>query len=164
MSRHLFAAVVFVVCGCFARTAAAQERPLLFSPLMSPAIEVASTTTPPSVAPDAQLQFVAPQAFDAHRSLLNSLYASTAITQALDVHSTLAAFKRGGVEGNPIMGGVASNHAALFATKAAVAVGTILAARQIAKHNKVAAIAALVGINSAYAMIISHNYSVAHGK
>jgi hypothetical protein len=162
MSRRLLAAVAFVACGLWAQPAVAQDRPLALSPVMSPAAGVANTATAPSVPDAAPLQLPA-RPFDGTRrsSLLTSLYASTAITQALDVHSTLSAMKRGGVEGNPMMSGVASHPGALIATKAAVAFGTIFAARQIARHNKVAAIAALVGINSAYAMIISHNYGVA---
>jgi hypothetical protein len=42
-----------------------------------------------------------------------------------------------------------------------VATSTVLAARHMAKRNKVAAIATLIAVNSAYAMIVQHNYRVA---
>lgn len=94
-------------------------------------------------------------------NLLKSLYASTAVMQGLDVHSTLKAFSAGAVEGNPIMSGVTKNRAAFMATKAAVAAVTILATRKIAKKNKVAAVITLIAVNSAYAMIVNHNYKLA---
>ena len=94
-------------------------------------------------------------------NLLKSLYASTAVMQGLDVHSTLKAFSTGAVEGNPIMSGVTKNRAAFIATKAAVAAVTILATRKIAKKNKVAAVITLIAVNSAYAMIVNHNYKLA---
>ena len=92
---------------------------------------------------------------------LKSLYASTAIMQGLDVHSTMAVLKHGGGEANPLMGGLVKNKAAFIGVKAGVAAGTILAARQIAKCNKVAAIVTLVAINSAYVFVVQHNYRVA---
>ena len=90
--------------------------------------------------------------------LMNSLYASTAIMQGLDMHSTLKAFSAGAVEGNPLMAGVTKNRAAFVATKAAVAAATIFASKKLAKKNKVAAVITLVAVNSAYAMIVSNNY------
>jgi Domain of unknown function (DUF5658) len=94
-------------------------------------------------------------------SVMTSLYATTAVMQMLDVHSTLTAFRAGAVEANPMMQGVTKNSALFLTMKAGVAASTILAARQMAKRNKVAAIATLVAINSAYAMVVSHNYRVA---
>jgi uncharacterized protein DUF5658 len=93
--------------------------------------------------------------------VLPSLYASTAILQALDVHSTLTGLNRGAMEANPLLSGIGSHRGAFVAAKAGVAAGTILAARAMAKHNKMAAIATLVGINAAYAAVVSHNYKVA---
>lgn len=97
-------------------------------------------------------------------ALLTSLYASTAMMQALDVHSTLKAFNAGAVEGNPLMSGIASHRGAFIAMKTAVAASTILAVRQIAKRSKVAAVVTSVAINSAYAMVVRHNYNVARGR
>ena len=97
-------------------------------------------------------------------SLLNSLYASTAVMQGLDVHSTLQAFRAGAKEGNPLMSGITSHRGAFIAAKAAVAVSTILASRHMAKRNKVAAVVTMVAVNSAYAMVIRHNYRLARGR
>jgi hypothetical protein len=83
--------------------------------------------------------------------------------QALDVHSTLSAFRAGAVEGNPLMAGVTRNRAAFMAVKAGVAVSTVLAARQLARRNKVAAVVTLVAINSAYAFVVNHNYKISRG-
>ncbi len=93
--------------------------------------------------------------------LLSSLLVSTVVMQALDVHSTYRALGQGAVEANPLMAGLAGNKAAFMATKTAVATATVLAARQMGKRNKVAAIATLVAINSAYAAVVDHNYRVA---
>jgi hypothetical protein len=95
--------------------------------------------------------------------LMTSLYASTVMMQALDVHSTLSALRSGATEANPLMDGVTGNHAMFVAVKAGVAASTILAARQISKRNKAAAVVTLVAINSAYALVVSHNYRVARG-
>lgn len=95
--------------------------------------------------------------------MLGSLYASTAIMQALDVHSTILALDRGAVEANPLMSGITKNKAVFIATKAAVATSMVFAARSMAKRNKVAAVITLVALNSAYAMVVQHNYKVARG-
>lgn len=92
---------------------------------------------------------------------MTSLYASTAIMQALDVHSTMRALDHGALEANPLMTGVTGNKAAFVALKAGVAMSTVMMARHMSKRNKVAAIVTLVAINSAYAMVVSHNYRVA---
>lgn len=104
---------------------------------------------------------VAPSRRSGPSPLMTSLYATTAVMQALDVHSTLAALDAGGVEANPIMAGLTRNRAAFIATKAAVAAGAIFAAREVAKHNKVAAALTLIAINSTYAWVAHHNYQVA---
>ncbi len=97
------------------------------------------------------------------QSLLTSLYATTALMQALDVHSTYRALQAGAVEGNPAMGGLTKHPGAFVATKAAVAAVSIWAASRMAKKNKVAAVITLVAVNSAYAMVVSNNYRLARG-
>jgi hypothetical protein len=98
---------------------------------------------------------------DGASALMASLYASTAIMQALDAHSTLIAIERGGVEANPLMASITQNKFAFIGVKAAVAAGTIYATREIAKKNKVAAAITLVAINSVYAWVAHNNYKVA---
>jgi hypothetical protein len=102
--------------------------------------------------------------FGGGKKLLTSLYASTAVMQALDIHSTLRAFSAGAVEGNPLMSGVTRNRAAFVATKAAVTAVTVFAVNKIAKKNKVAAVITLIAVNSAYAMVVQHNYRLARNR
>ncbi|MEO7191896.1 MAG: DUF5658 family protein [Vicinamibacterales bacterium] len=102
---------------------------------------------------------VAPAMPVRHSRALWSLYAATVVTQALDVHSTRNVLNSGGREANPALRGIAGNTPAFIAMKAAVASGTILATRQIARTHKTAAILALVGINSGYAILLAHNYA-----
>jgi hypothetical protein len=94
-------------------------------------------------------------------AIMASLYVSTAVVQALDTHSTIVGLERGAYEANPLMSGLTKNKAAFIGVKAAVAVGTILAARSMAKRNKVAAVVTLVALNSVYAYVAQHNYRVA---
>ena len=94
-------------------------------------------------------------------TVLTSLYASTAVMQALDVHSTLAAFRAGAREVNPLMQGVTKNRALFVAVKAGVAVSTMVAAKQLSRRNKAAAIATLIAVNTATAVVVRHNYKVA---
>lgn len=162
MSRRLVVALSFVVAGLVGvPPAAAQERVQLD---LSTAL-AANTAMPPVVLTAEQL----PVAFETEfrrpgpSPLMTSLYASTAVMQALDVHSTLRALDRGAVEANPLMTGAARNKATFIALKAGVAFSTVMAARNMSKRNKVAAVLTLVAINSAYAMIVNHNYKVARG-
>ena len=140
MHRRLFVGVMVVALGCVPALARAQE-----SAVVSPSV------VRPAVAP-------------AKNTLLNSLYVSTAVMQALDVHSTFSAFNRGAVEANPMVTPIASSPAALLAAKSAVAATTIYAAHRLSKRNKAAAIGMLVAVNSAYAFVVAHNYHVASGR
>jgi hypothetical protein len=97
----------------------------------------------------------------ASKTLMASLYATTATMQMLDVDSTLKSLNRGAVETNPLMSGLVNNRAAFIATKAGIAAATIYATSKIAKNSKLRAALTLVAINSAYAMIVKHNYSIA---
>lgn len=89
-----------------------------------------------------------------------SLYASFAALQALDAHSTLRALNHGGVEANPFMRGVAGHPAALLSVKAATAAATIVMTEKLRKRSRVGAIAVMVGVTSAYAAVVAHNYSI----
>jgi len=97
-----------------------------------------------------------------HSSLLMmSLYATTALTQILDVHSTLKAIHSGGVELNPALAGLTSHPVAFTATKAGAAAGLIYAGHRLSKRNKIQAAIMLIAINSAYAVVAAHNYQIA---
>jgi hypothetical protein len=93
--------------------------------------------------------------------LMSSLYATTVITQSLDVHSTMKALNAGAVEGNPMMSYLTSHPVAFGAVKAATAAGLIYAGRSLAKRNKKHAVIALVAVNAAYVFVAAHNYRVA---
>lgn len=59
---------------------------------------------------------------------------------------------------------VTSHPVAFVAMRSAVTATSLVAAHGIAGHNKMAAIALLAGINSAYAFVVAHNYRVASGR
>lgn len=165
MSRRLLVALAVVVSGAVtASPSFAQER--LHLDLST---SLSNTIVPPVVLAGVKQM---PMTFDtsdyrrprpSRSPLMMSLYASTAVMQALDVHSTLTALDRGAVEANPLMSPVTRNKAAFIALKAGVAVSSIMAARNMSKRNKVAAALTLVAVNSAYAMVVNHNYRVARG-
>jgi hypothetical protein len=166
MSRHLFvvAAIVGSLSSFAATEARAQDR--LLSLPDTKLLFMPSDTTVPAVAPKPDDAPVAAAAstnvFEkSHTTRLLPLYASTALLQALDVHSTLQVLGHGGGEGNPLMQGMVSNKPVFIAAKAAIAASTIYAATRIAKRSKIGAIITLVGLNSAYALVVSHNYKLA---
>lgn len=164
MSRNPFVVLAIAaswLCTGIAAEARAQEtmRPELFAAaLQLPGTNLSVTTL---TVPPVQVEFrplIEPQP----SNLLRSLYVTTATMQALDVHSTFAALNRGGSEVNPMMDGLTKHRVAFGAVKAGVAASSIYAAHRLAKHNRVAAIALLIAINSAYAVVVSHNYKVAN--
>lgn len=162
--RFVLAAMVALAPG-FVAQASAQERVEIPSVDFTASLLNNSTVQAARMADFEQFPLpVQPLGRRNPSALLNSLYVSTAVMQALDMHSTLQAFKAGAVEGNPLMAGIAKNPGTFMAAKAAVAASTILAARQIAKKSRVGAVVTMVAINSAYAMIVSHNYSLARGR
>jgi hypothetical protein len=93
--------------------------------------------------------------------VLLPLYVSFAALQVLDIRSTQQALQGGGVEGNPLMGGVVGSPVAMTALKIGAAAGIVLLSEKVRKHNPVAAVVMMVGMNSAYAMVVSHNYAIA---
>ena len=94
---------------------------------------------------------------------LPPLYGSFAALQILDVHSTLRALGNGGREANPIMRGAAGSPAAMLAIKMGATATTIYATERLWKKNRVAAIVLMATLNSAYSVIVAHNYSVGGG-
>jgi hypothetical protein len=87
------------------------------------------------------------------------LYASFAVLQALDVHSTLSALQRGvGREANPGMAGLASSSAAFAAVKAGAAVGIIYLTEHVRTRSRVGSIVLMAALNSAYAVVVVNNY------
>jgi Domain of unknown function (DUF5658) len=93
--------------------------------------------------------------------LMLPFYLATATLQALDVHSSFSALDAGAFEANPLLPGLVANRPAFVAVKVAMTVGIVYGASRLARHHRVLAIVALVGINSVYAALVSHNYHVA---
>ena len=161
MSRLAFAAVFAASLAWLPRHAAAQE-PIVVQRDAAAMVAAFAQTAALDVR-QLDLQFPAAPPSPRSSRVLASLLVSTVVMQALDVHSTFQVLDRGGLEANPVMAPLAGNRGAFIATKAAVATATVLAARHLGKRNKVAAIATLVAVNSAYAFVIDHNYRVARG-
>ena len=92
------------------------------------------------------------------------LYGSLIGLQALDFDSTRRAVASGaGREANPLMRSVVGQPAALLAVKAGATGVIIFASERLRKtHHPAAAVMLMIGINSAYAMIVAHNYAVAN--
>ena len=92
--------------------------------------------------------------------LLTTLYGAFVGLQALDVDSTMRAVRSGaGQEANPALRRIGSP--TLFAMKAGTTASIILACERLRKeHHPLAAVALMIGANSAYAMITAHNYAV----
>jgi hypothetical protein len=86
------------------------------------------------------------------------LYASFAVLQALDAHSTWRAIDRGAVESNPLLRGIAANEVGLIALKAAGTAGVIFATERLWTRNRVAALALMIATNSAMTWVVQHNY------
>ena len=93
--------------------------------------------------------------------LLVALQATTVVTQALDVHSTIKAMDQGAVEANPLMAGIVKNKAAFIGVKAGLGAGFIYATHRMAKRNKVGATVTAAAVNSVYLVVAHHNYKVA---
>jgi hypothetical protein len=129
------------------------------------AVPVAPVTPVATVAPAAlnaaPIEFRQPRTSSLLSHGLMGMYASTAVLQMLDVRSTYAVIGRGGYEGNPLLSGIVQNKVAFVAVKAGIAAATIMAARQMAHKNKVAALVTMVAINSVYASVVSHNFKLA---
>ena len=95
---------------------------------------------------------------------ISSLYVSFAALQALDVDSTMRALRTGGREANPIVGSVVESPGTFVAMKVVATAGIVLATERLRKHNPKAALLLMIGLNSAYASVAAHNYSVAAAR
>lgn len=87
-----------------------------------------------------------------------SLYSGFITTQALDVHSTLRAIDAGSREANAAMRWVTGSPARFIVVKAATTVGTTLILERLRRTHPKPALFLLVGLNSASAVIVAHNY------
>lgn len=162
MSRSVAAVLFTAVVALLPTPAVAQEPIVVERDAAAVAAAFSRTTAALDIRQVGLESPVSPAGVRSSR-LLASLLVSTVVVQALDVHSTFRALDRGAVEANPVMAPLTGNKGAFIATKAAVAAATVLAAQRIGRRNKVAAIATLVAVNTAYAFVIDHNYRVARG-
>ncbi len=175
MSRCI--AAVLLVAGLGVAPVCAQE-------LQSPLLRPLSFATP-SAAPDAGAPADQPSPAKAPQNILpatgiapapplseprlreprkltvNVMCVSFAALQAFDLHSTFKALDAGAREGNVILGGFASNKAAMVGFKAATTAGTIYLVQRFGVKNRVASTIFLAAANSAYAIIAAHNYRLA---
>jgi len=94
-------------------------------------------------------------------SLRRGMIASFAALQVFDAVSTRKALSAGASEANPAMGAIAKNSTALFAVKAGSAAATAYFVERMAKTHPRRATIVMVVLNTAYAAVVAHNYSVA---
>jgi hypothetical protein len=95
------------------------------------------------------------------RGLLPALYAGNIALQVMDTHSTFRALDAGLVESNPVMGWATEHPVAFVSMKAAATATTILVSEKIRKKYPWRAALFMAGVNTAYALIVSHNYRAA---
>jgi hypothetical protein len=88
---------------------------------------------------------------------LTSLQVSFVALEALDVFSTMRGMRHGYTEANPLMRGVAGSPVAMATVKAGAAASTILLVRQVARKNRVAAIAMMAAMNTALSLVVARN-------
>ena len=169
MSRRFLvsaAIVIWSLAGFSARPAEAQER-LANASTSAVSIDTSVVRAAAAAAaePAPSLPIVLPKGFrltTEHRSFgLMPFYMSSIVLHVLDVHSTFRVIDRGGREGNPMLAGLANNRPAFIAVKGAIAASSVYAVSRIAKKNKFAAFALSAALNSAYGMVVSHNYKLA---
>jgi Domain of unknown function (DUF5658) len=94
------------------------------------------------------------------RLVFSSLYAGLITTQALDVHSTLRALDAGHREANPVVRWTTDTPAAFVSFKAATTVGTMYLIQRVRKKHPKRAMLLLAAIDTAFALVVAHNYSV----
>lgn len=93
---------------------------------------------------------------------LTPLYGAFLGLQALDYGTTLKAIGSGvGKETNPLLRPIAGSPTALFAVKAGTSAAIILVSERLRKNrHPAAAVALMIGVNSAYAIVTAHNVAV----
>jgi len=125
-----------------------------------------TTATLPTITTAAPAANVTAEAPPVHKTAsrplaLAPLYGSFIGLQALDFDSTLRGIRSGTYEANPMMGPIANSPAMLLAFKAGTAAAVINVCEQLRKeHHGTAAVLLMIGINSAYATVVAHNYAV----
>ena len=149
--KFLFFCVLLLFAACLATTPAYAQDETSRNPDALAEQQMNEAVTPPPQSARSTALFVPTMA----------MYAAYGTLQALDVHSTLRAIDRNGVEGNPLLRPVATSPAGLTAFKAASTAGIIYLTERLRKKHPVAALAFGIGVNSLQAFVVLHNYRVA---
>lgn len=93
--------------------------------------------------------------------ILPPLYASFALLQIFDGYTTTHGIQAGAAEANRIIEPFAGRPAAVWALKAGVTVGAVLAGEQLwRRRHRVQAIAIMVASNAVLSVVAVHNASV----
>ena len=92
-------------------------------------------------------------------ALLVPLYASQAVLNGLDVHSTMLALRSGKVEGNPVLRGLTPTQ--MLGMKAATSTATILITEKLWKRHRAAAVGLMLASNATLAVVAARNYRLA---
>jgi hypothetical protein len=138
---------------CLWASSSAQASDAISAPAPAPA-------PPASVVVVASVVSAAPEARPA--GLIASYVAQVAL-QGFDAYSTLEATRRGGVEQNPLAGGLVNHPTAFVVVKGAVAAASIAAAEQLwHNHHPGRAIALMAVSNGLMAIVAVNNASVLH--
>jgi hypothetical protein len=101
-----------------------------------------------------------PQATSRPAALI-PLYISFAGLNALDVDSTYRALGGNGEEANPVTASLVHSPAALIAVKAGTTAAAIVATERLRRNRPKTAMLLMIGLNSAMAAIVAHNYAIA---
>lgn len=160
--------LVFVCALGFAAPVSAQDAApwslaAALGPEAAPTAPVASPAPlAPDAAPGAPGAPSAPLAPDVSRPApLVPLYASFAMLQALDYHSTRRALADGSArEANPLMRSIVKNPPAFIAVKAAATAGVIVLGERMWKKSRVGAVLFVAGTTAAMAVVVGRNYAV----
>ncbi len=160
--RSIIALTLVLVTLRGVSAGAATNAQLLATPLVASSVgrwQLAEAPAPFTgvIADRPQASLIQPRPLERPR-LLVPLYVTFAGLQAMDAHSTMKALDRGYVEANPLVAPSTRHAAALVAMKIAVTASVIGGTERLWRHNRVAAVVAILVVNGAYTAIVAHNY------
>ena len=166
--RTLFVVMPMLMCAVPASAQIASTKPyaslFLVRDVDAVAVPEPATALPlvPALTADGQVAAIPrnPPVKEMPRGVQPALYGGLIVLQGLDVHSTLRAIDAGYSEQNPLMRWSVSHPAAFISMKAAASAATIYVAEKIRKRHPGRAMLFMTAVNSAYALIVVHNYSV----
>jgi Domain of unknown function (DUF5658) len=161
----LLAGVVVLACTC-ANSAAAEQNTLEAPALVNASLAALLSSgqpfgqsVPPRVGTIPPLHAERREPGSLRRpAALPALYASFAVLQGLDAHSTLSAVAAGGREVNPAVRELVARPASFVAAKIAATAGTLYLSERLWKKHRVAAVVLMAAVNVTYGAIVAHNY------